>query len=109
MPLLRQGDHVWVKDILERGTVVSNAGTPRSYNVETPRGTLRRNRYHLSPTPIAPATRTDLPEDGASTAVNPPVTPDDPCDSGQQTPVKEGPVPSRVRVPPVYLKDYDCT
>ena len=109
LPLLRQGDHVWVKDILERGTVVSNAGTPRSYIVETPRGTLRRNRYHLSPTPIAPATRTDLPEDGASTAVNTPVTPANPCDSGQQTPVKEGPVPSRVRVPPVYLKDYDCT
>ena len=105
MPLLQQGDHVWVKDILERGTVMSNAGTPRSYIVETARGTLRRNRYHLSPTPIAPATHTNLPEHAASAAVNTPVTPAIPCDSGQRTPVKERHVPSRVRVPPVYLTD----
>ena len=89
MPLLQQGDHVWVKDTLERGTVVSNASTPRSYIVETPRGTLRRNRYHLSPTPIAPATHTNLPEDAAPAAVNTPVTPAIPCDSGQRTPVKD--------------------
>ncbi|KAL2089331.1 hypothetical protein ACEWY4_014019 [Coilia grayii] len=31
MPPLQDGDHIWVKDILERGTVVSKAGTPRSY------------------------------------------------------------------------------
>uniref|UniRef100_A0A8C9WWT4 Integrase catalytic domain-containing protein n=1 Tax=Sander lucioperca TaxID=283035 RepID=A0A8C9WWT4_SANLU len=62
MPLLQQGDRVWVKDMLERGKVVSNAGTPRSYIIETPRGTLRRNRYHLSSTPTAPVTTTDVPE-----------------------------------------------
>lgn len=28
VPLVQRGDHVWVKDILERGTVMSNAGTP---------------------------------------------------------------------------------
>lgn len=38
MPLLQEGDHVWVKDILERGTVVSHTGMPRSYIVDTPRG-----------------------------------------------------------------------
>ena len=29
------------------GTVVSNAGTPRSYLVDTPSGPVRRNRQHL--------------------------------------------------------------
>ena len=31
----------------EPATVVSDAGTPRSYIVKTPRETLRRNRKHL--------------------------------------------------------------
>ncbi|KAJ7995746.1 hypothetical protein DPEC_G00247790 [Dallia pectoralis] len=39
MPCLQPGDHVWVKDTGERGTVVSTAGTPRSYIVETPGST----------------------------------------------------------------------
>ncbi|KAJ8366288.1 hypothetical protein AAFF_G00363110 [Aldrovandia affinis] len=56
MPHLQPGDHVWVKDMLQRGTVVSTADTPRSYLIETPRGTLRRNRFHLSPTSVAPET-----------------------------------------------------
>ena len=30
------------------GTVVSNAVTPRSYNVNTPSGPVRRNRQHLN-------------------------------------------------------------
>ncbi len=42
LPYLRPGDHVWVKDTVDRGTVVSTAGTPRSYIIETPGGTLRR-------------------------------------------------------------------
>ncbi|KAJ8001148.1 hypothetical protein DPEC_G00188230 [Dallia pectoralis] len=60
MPCLQPGDHVWVKDTGERGTVVSTAGTPRSYIVETPGSTLRRNRYHLSPTPVAPGEPANL-------------------------------------------------
>lgn len=46
MPHLRPGDQVWVKYMLERDTVVSTAGTPRSYIIETPRGTLQRNGYN---------------------------------------------------------------
>ena len=30
------------------GTVVSPANSPRSYLVETPSGTVRRNRVHLN-------------------------------------------------------------
>ncbi|KAJ8387615.1 hypothetical protein AAFF_G00151650 [Aldrovandia affinis] len=40
MPHLQPSDHVWVKDMLQRGTVVSTADTLRSYLIETPRGTL---------------------------------------------------------------------
>ena len=58
---LQLGKHVWIKDTVERGTVVSSADTPRSYIVETPGGTLRRNRFHLSPTPVAPEIAINLP------------------------------------------------
>ncbi|KAJ8367397.1 hypothetical protein AAFF_G00320240 [Aldrovandia affinis] len=40
MPHLQPGNHVWVKDMLQRGTVVSTADTPRSYLIEMLRGTL---------------------------------------------------------------------
>lgn len=46
MPELQSGHHVWIKDMLQRGTVVSTAGTLRSYIVETSRSSLRRNRFH---------------------------------------------------------------
>lgn len=110
MPLLQQGAHVWVKDMLESGTVVSNAGTPRSYIIDTPRETLTRNRYHLSSTPKAPATTSDLPEvtpdDADPMAESTPVTPEILCDPVQQASLQESRVPTRVRVPPAYLKDF---
>lgn len=56
MVQLEPGDFVWVKDIDERGTMKSAADIPRSYIINTARGTLQRNRYHLSPTPTAPET-----------------------------------------------------
>ncbi|KAL7880825.1 hypothetical protein SRHO_G00030790 [Serrasalmus rhombeus] len=62
MEHLYPGRHVWIKDTAERGTVVSTAATPRSYLVETPEGILRRNRFHLSPTPVAPEHTTSLPD-----------------------------------------------
>lgn len=55
MPQLKLEDQVWVKDKLDRGT-------PRSYIIETPRGTLQRNRYHLSPTLGADEIHPNLPE-----------------------------------------------
>ncbi|KAE8277802.1 hypothetical protein D5F01_LYC24173 [Larimichthys crocea] len=112
MPPLQEGDHVWVKDILERGTVVSHAGTPRSYMIETPRGTLRRNRYHLSPTPTAPETPTvlqpDTPGEDEPAGVSTPAAPVSGDDSGQQTRPTGRSVTTRVTVPPGYLKDYVC-
>jgi len=99
LPRLQPGDHVWVKDIHQRGTVMSTAGTPRSYVVETPRGTLRRNRFHLSPTSVAPETSTETSisvpdpetslENNVPAAVSTPVTPEVRHDSSQQTPVCE--------------------
>ncbi|KAJ8414469.1 hypothetical protein AAFF_G00053390 [Aldrovandia affinis] len=76
MPHLLSGHHVWVKDMLQRGTVVSTADTPRSYLIETPRGTLRRNRFHLSPTSASL-------DNTAPDAVSAPVTPEVQRDSSQ--------------------------
>ena len=45
------GNPVWVQDARTGGTVVGQAGSPRSYLVQTPTSCLRRNRRHLVPTP----------------------------------------------------------
>ena len=37
------------------GRVQSAAETPRSYIVETPSGSVQRNRYHLKPLPNLPS------------------------------------------------------
>ena len=42
------------------GTVVSPANSPRSYLVETPSGTVRRNRVHLNVAPSQPSENTEL-------------------------------------------------
>ncbi|KAL7861729.1 hypothetical protein SRHO_G00131700 [Serrasalmus rhombeus] len=114
MEHLYPGRHVWIKDTAERGTVVSTAATPRSYLVETPEGILRRNRFHLSPTPVAPEHTTSLPDTSSeehttsetARALNSPNGRD-----GQQqliqTPVRRYPV--REKKVPGYLKDFVCT
>ncbi|KAI3356713.1 hypothetical protein L3Q82_003311 [Scortum barcoo] len=106
MPPLQPGDHVWVKDMLQRGTVVSAAETPRSYVIETPRGMLRRNRFHLSPTSVAPETPL---ANTTSEAVSMPITSEVPQDSGQRSVECERRYPARVRRPPVHLQDYSPT
>jgi len=46
---------VWIRPTHTKGTVVSQAHTPRSYEVETPEGgRLRRNRSHLKEVPVPP-------------------------------------------------------
>lgn len=45
-----QGDLVWIPDRREEGTVGDQVG-PRSYQVDTPSGTFRRNRRDLIPIP----------------------------------------------------------
>ncbi|KAJ8406924.1 hypothetical protein AAFF_G00292000 [Aldrovandia affinis] len=79
MPHLQPSDHVWVKDMLQRGTVVSTADTPRSYLIETPRGTLRRNRFHLLPTSVAPETSLDNTAPDANCTCLSPLWTLDPC------------------------------
>ncbi|KAG1924658.1 protein NYNRIN-like [Pimephales promelas] len=41
------GEDVWITDSRVQGTVISAHTTPRSYIVQVPQGTLRRNRHHL--------------------------------------------------------------
>ncbi|UYV71909.1 K02A2.6-like [Cordylochernes scorpioides] len=47
MEELSEGDTVWITDMRAWGIVKKKASTPRSYMVDTPVGTLRRNRFHL--------------------------------------------------------------
>ncbi|UYV69063.1 K02A2.6-like [Cordylochernes scorpioides] len=47
MEELSEGDTVWITDMRTWGVVKQKASTPRSYLVDTPVGTLRRNRFHL--------------------------------------------------------------
>ncbi len=49
LPDLAPGDLVWITDRKTKGTVTSTHGTPGSYLVSGPRGTVRRNRRHLVP------------------------------------------------------------
>ena len=44
---LEHGDKVWIPDRKESGTIEKKLNMPRSYIVETPTGTVRRNRRHL--------------------------------------------------------------
>ncbi|KAJ8332619.1 hypothetical protein SKAU_G00424080 [Synaphobranchus kaupii] len=52
---LAPGDQVWITHTKTTGTVTSAHPTPRSYLVNGPQGTLRRNRHHLVPMPPAAA------------------------------------------------------
>ncbi|UYV64812.1 hypothetical protein LAZ67_3002052 [Cordylochernes scorpioides] len=47
MEELSEGDTVWITDMRTWGIVKKKASAPRSYMIDTPVGTLRRNRFHL--------------------------------------------------------------
>lgn len=51
LPLLSPSQPVWITDTKCEGTVLSSHSTPRSYVVESPSGTIRKNRHHLQPLP----------------------------------------------------------
>ncbi|UYV66978.1 K02A2.6-like, partial [Cordylochernes scorpioides] len=51
LPHLDKGTRVWVRDLRVPGVVLEDAGSPRSYIVNSPKGILRRNRFHLLPNP----------------------------------------------------------
>ena len=99
---LNPGDHVWVKDVKEKGKVTARAGTPRSYLIETPRGTLRRNRGHLATLPEAGVGIVDTPS---------PAPPEDSTPALVPAPQASTPprrrYPTRERHPPSYLKDFE--
>nr|XP_061783698.1 uncharacterized protein LOC133575166 [Nerophis lumbriciformis] len=48
---LTPGQPVWITNTKSQGTVVSPHSAPRSYIVDCPTGTIRRNRHHLVPFP----------------------------------------------------------
>lgn len=48
LPALLPGEKVWVKEPKESEAVVVKPLSPRSYEVQTPGGRLRRNRRHLN-------------------------------------------------------------
>ncbi|UYV73868.1 K02A2.6-like [Cordylochernes scorpioides] len=50
LPPLEVNDRVWLTDLKTPGVIISKEDTPRSYMVDTPRGRVRRNRFHLLPT-----------------------------------------------------------
>ena len=47
LPLLKEGDCVWVKDQHRSGTIIEKTQNPRSYIVGTEKGEIRRNRSAL--------------------------------------------------------------
>ena len=88
------------------GRVVTSAGTPRSYVVETPNGEVRRNRSHLN---IVPDHANDRPEEDDTPANDSPEEEDTPKNSATDRP---GPTQRRIMtrsqtgtaiVPPNYL------
>ena len=51
---LNPGQDVWIKDQRKAGAIIGSHSTPRSYLVEGPHGTIRRNRRHLVPMRSSP-------------------------------------------------------
>ena len=79
LELLTPGDQVWIPDHKTNGTVVKLVA-PRSYQVSTPTGLLRRNRRHLILSPGEPPTETvqngDIPATLEETTQQLPPAPD---------------------------------
>ena len=51
LPSIRPGTEVFIKALQRLGKVIEAASTPRSYKVETPTSTIRRNHVLLIPLP----------------------------------------------------------
>ena len=95
LPELPNDTAVWITtdSETERGTVRSPAGTPRSYQVDTPTGTIRRNRQDLIPEPIPEHNSPPVPEvpepDSSSQSTD--------ANSQQSGSVRNSPVQTRLR------------
>ena len=59
------GETIWVhtQERTEPGQVIQPARTPRSYIMQTPSGTVRRNQTHLIPRPHDRSNETSLEHD----------------------------------------------
>ena len=103
---LQPGTAVHIKESGSAGIVSGTAGTPRSYVVETDKGTVRRNRSHINPIPPDKLTTTSSSDKSPT-----------PCGSEKQpqlkveTPVKPLPSPcllsrpKRIIRPSLKLKE----
>lgn len=72
---LAPGQEVWVTDSKVTGTVVGAHATPRSYMVDVPHGTVRRNRHHLIPMDGSEDSGTPLENSPVQAAVPTPMSP----------------------------------
>lgn len=61
LPILREGDEVWLRDRKESGKVCgqANSNLDRSYVVKTPTTEARRNRVHLNKLPSEDASKSE--------------------------------------------------
>ena len=51
LPPLQPGDSVWIRDMKRPGEVIGKHRQPRSYDIATQQGSIRRNRSALIPLP----------------------------------------------------------
>lgn len=61
LPIIREGDEVWLRDRKESGKVSgqANSNLDRSYVVKTPTTEVRRNRVHLNKLPSEDASKSE--------------------------------------------------
>jgi len=73
LTILPDDTDVWIRSGKEplRGKVISQANAPRSYIVDTPAGTLRRNRSHIQVVPDSAPGNTGLGESGSTRSESP--------------------------------------
>ncbi|XP_055505524.1 uncharacterized protein K02A2.6-like [Leucoraja erinacea] len=91
------GEDVWITDARVQGKVLSTHNTPRSYIVQVPQGTLRRNRQHLVPLQTnSGVVDADEPPVGEEPAPPEPAPPD-PAPPVTASPSGEGPTTETVR------------
>ena len=96
LPPIGPGAKVFVKDLQHSGKVIEAAVTPRSYKVETPASTIRRNHVHL----------TSLPDQLENEQLNPEEK-QVPAESKAATPIRKD-VPLSKRLSSTPCNTYSC-
>jgi hypothetical protein len=111
LPVLEQGDEVFVPDRKESGKVVSQL-SPRSYVIKTSTGAFRRNRSHMNKLPPAgqPAAEpqaVQTPPPSAQTQPSPAQTQPSPAQTQPPSPVQTKPQMQDKQSRPVQCKSPD--